>query len=237
MTTELTKAAQQALEALKNVTDYDQINAARRALQAALAQRPAAQTEREAFEAWYCENVNRAVLPDYLPKLETYSSATVANLFSSWKAGAAWLRASQPAPQQATPEPLIVKGAMAGMVDAQVRDLWPTKGATPEPVVVVHQIRGDTFDCPHAWRDATEEAFYATPAADRRILYTRPAPGVPEGFALVPVEPTPEMKAEGIKVEVYSEASDSIGALTWAEVAAIYRAMLAAAQAKGAGHE
>lgn len=36
--------------------------------------------------------------------------------------------------QQATPEPLIVKGAMAGMVDAQVRDLWPTKGATPEPV-------------------------------------------------------------------------------------------------------
>ena len=37
-------------------------------------------------------------------------------------------------PIPATPEPLIVKGAMAGMVDAQVRDLWPTKGATPEPV-------------------------------------------------------------------------------------------------------
>lgn len=48
------------------------------------------------------------------------------------------------------------------------------------------------------------------------------------GWVAVPVEPTPEMKAEGIKVEVYSEASDSIGALTWAEVAAIYRAMLAA---------
>ena len=38
--------------------------------------------------------------------------------------------------QPATGEPLIVKGAMTGMVDAQVRDLWPTKKepATTEPV-------------------------------------------------------------------------------------------------------
>lgn len=43
------------------------------------------------------------------------------------------LSAAQSAAQQATPEPLIVKGAMAGMVDAQVRDLWPTKGATLAP--------------------------------------------------------------------------------------------------------
>ena len=52
--------------------------------------------EREAFEAWYFENVNRAELPDYLPTLETYSSATVANLFCAWKARAA-LRPAQPA--------------------------------------------------------------------------------------------------------------------------------------------
>lgn len=244
MTTELTKAAQQALEAL------DEIHAGKRHPQLALAvahnlrraltQRPAAQTEDDVFMprrlaanqkltqlGYHYDSMQGQWLP--VPQQATTSG---------------WVETSAPPQrldwsdtQQATPEPLIVKGAMAGMVDAQVRDLWPTKGATPEPVVVVHQIRGDTFDCPHAWRDATEEAFYATPAADRRILYTRPAPGVPEGFALVPVEPTPEMKAEGIKVEVYSEASDSIGALTWAEVAAIYRAMLAAAQAKGAGHE
>lgn len=57
------------------------------------------------------------------------------------------------------------------------------------------------------------------------------APAVPQGWKLVPVEPTPEMKAAGINIEVYSEVSDSIGALTWAEVDAIYRAMLAATPA------
>lgn len=56
----------------------------------------------------------------------------------------------------------------------------------------------------------------------------QPAPVVPEGWRMVPVEPTPEMKSAGITIEIYSEVSDSIGALTWAEVAAIYRAMLTA---------
>lgn len=50
----------------------------------------------------------------------------------------------------------------------------------------VYQIRGDIFDCPHAWRDATEEAFYVTPVSDRRILYTRHAPGVPEKLTVDP---------------------------------------------------
>lgn len=70
--------------------------------------------------------------------------------------------------------------AIAGIIE---RRLWALQkqAATPEPVgEVVYQIRGEAFECPHAWRDATEEAFYTTPAADRRILYTRPAPGVPE---------------------------------------------------------
>ena len=57
--------------------------------------------ERKAFEDWYCENVNRAELPDYLPTLETYSSATIANLFSAWKARA--ILALRPV-QEATPE-------------------------------------------------------------------------------------------------------------------------------------
>lgn len=52
---------------------------------------------------------------------------------------------------------------------------------------------------------------------------------VPDGWKLVPVEPTPEMKTAGIAVEVYPESKPEIGALTWAEVKAIYSAMLAAA--------
>lgn len=113
MPEELKQAAQAALDQLEFLNacyPHKTATDAADALRRALTQRPAAQEvdERGAFEAWYCENVNRAVLPDYLPKLETYSSATVANLFSSWKAGAAWLRASLPAPQQATPEPLTL---------------------------------------------------------------------------------------------------------------------------------
>lgn len=34
-----------------------------------------------------------------------------------------------------TTEPLITTGAMSGMVDAQVQDLWPTKSALVQPVV------------------------------------------------------------------------------------------------------
>ncbi len=49
---------------------------------------------------------------------------------------------------------------------------------------VVYQIKGDVFQCPHAWRDADEETFHMVPAKDRRIVYTtpsQPAPVVPEG--------------------------------------------------------
>ena len=76
---------------------------------------------------------------------------------------------------------------------------------------------------------------------ERRLwaLKQQPTPpaqsAVPEGYVLVPVEPTEEMKSAGIEVEVYSEVSDSISALTWGEVRAIYRAMLTASQ-KGDRH-
>lgn len=53
---------------------------------------------------------------------------------------------------------------------------------------VVYQIKGESFCCSHAWRDATEEAFNVTPEQDRRVLYThptaQPAPVVPEVDAL-----------------------------------------------------
>ena len=74
--------------------------------------------------------------------------------------------------QQATPEPLIVKGAMTGMVDAQVRDLWPTKKeqATPGPAGEV-RCEGCGYMTHH------REHMGCVRAAKQ---YTHPAPGVPE---------------------------------------------------------
>ena len=119
MNEELTKAAQQALEALKNVTDYDQINAARRALQAALTQRPAAQTEREAFEAWWESDGPNTSSP--------YDAA-----MSGWNAG----RASLLDPQQATSG---WSYAQVRVVDENTVDIgrvvaFADEQATPEPV-------------------------------------------------------------------------------------------------------
>lgn len=52
---------------------------------------------------------------------------------------------------------------------------------------------------------------------------------IPEGWKLVPVEPTPEMKTAGIAVEVYPDSPPEIDCLTWEEVRAIYQDMIAAA--------
>lgn len=60
--------------------------------------------------------------------------------------------------------------------------------------------------------------------AERRPLFTRPAPGVPEGFALVPVEPTISMLMAGDQSRLSMEHPSRASA-AWA-------AMLAAAQAK-----
>lgn len=50
--------------------------------------------------------------------------------------------------------------------------------ATGEPV---HQIRkAFTQDAEWAWRDATEALFHMHPKEHRRILYTHPAPSVPD---------------------------------------------------------
>ena len=148
-------------------------------------------------------------------------------------AWAAWrARASLPAPQQATPatpeDMKVYDGIAAGyFADAQQ--------ATPEPVgepvarVELMQTGGNAGL-------ATRIVEIDDPLRERLrpgdLLFTHPAPGVPEGFALVPVEPTPAMKTAGINVEVF--ASDpNAGPLNWEEVEAVYRAMLAAAQAKG----
>lgn len=64
-----------------------------------------------------------------------------------------------------------------------------------------------------------------------RDVTTHPAPGVPEGFVLVPVEPTDEMVMAGALAHQRSPCHDFIGPIGDAWVA-----MLAAAQSKGADH-
>lgn len=48
----------------------------------------------------------------------------------------------------------------------------------------------------------------------------------PDGWKLVPVEPTPSMKTAGIGVEVYQDSPPATDCLTWKEVEAIYTAMI-----------
>ena len=65
------------------------------------------------------------------------------------------------------------------MVDAQVRDLWPTKGATPEPVV---------YKCRHCGVTTTEDedgvTMHGLPALERPIIF--------DPSADVPIPATPE---------------------------------------------
>lgn len=184
MTTELTKAAQQALEALKNVTDYDQINAARRALQSALTQRPAAEAG-ERDDGKHLNGLSHDALVSEIIKCAGRRDVLHATHMGKGMSDADYTEFARLRDQDIP----ALRRAILARIATQ-----PAAQATPEPAgKPVHQIRGEAFECPHAWRDATEEAFYTTPAADRRILYTRPASGVPEGFVLVPVEPTPEM--------------------------------------------
>ena len=116
MTTELTKAAQQApkikelVEQLRNIANGVRICGVddRRFVAGrldeiadALTQRPAAQTEREAFEAeMRCEETwgHRSLRKHVDGR---YQNWVVDALWTAWQA-----RASLPAPQQATPEPV-----------------------------------------------------------------------------------------------------------------------------------
>ena len=102
-----------------------------------------------------------------------------------------------------------------------------------EPIakVHIHQTGGNAgiswsarpindFDSLPLLRDG--DKLYLAPGA-------QPAPSIPEGWKLVPIEPTPSMKTAGLGVEVYQDSPPSTDSLTWAEAAAIYAAMIAAA--------
>lgn len=166
-------------------------------------QSPAAQTEREAFEAWWESDGPNTSSP--------YEAA-----MSGWEAG----RASLPAPQQATPatpeDMKVYDGIAAGyFADAQqatpdrhltvttnrhgdavmvswqddehriLEVVWERDPATPEPVGEVaawwKRHRDGSIEVNEAQTFLAEDAL----ATGRRPLVfgdTRPAPGVPEGF-------------------------------------------------------
>lgn len=103
-----------------------------------------------------------------------------------------------------------------------------TTPATPEPVLTVEK-EPDYWSKGHFYEGNKP---YISPTKVRSLpigtkLYTRPAPGVPEGFALVPVEPTEEMT---------TAVEHAMGDKPSVKGADVWSAVLAAAQAKGAGH-
>ena len=141
MTTELTKAAQQALEALRaNAIHYgDPLRCSRdaiAALERALTQRPAAQSEAQALAhnmmLWREDAVHHG--NEYVPVHVRTLEKVIAQL------------RDMPAPQQATPERHLTvttnqqgEAVMVSWQDDEHRILevvWERKQATPEPVLM-----------------------------------------------------------------------------------------------------
>lgn len=192
--------------------------------------RPAAQTEREAFEAWARPNGYDLRRNDVLGH---YSSIDTSRAWDGFRAG----RASLPAPQQATPAEEFktincqVNGidgtAEVRRVDENTVDIGRVvafadeQQATPEPV-------GEPFGyfraLPFGWEQCGEHDDGAV------ALYDRPAPGVPED-----VQRDAE-RLDWLTFNISGKALRDIGVM-WGEHAnaraAIDAAMLAAAQAKG----
>lgn len=75
---------------------------------------------------------------------------------------------------------------------------------TTEPIYQVLTVSND-------WIDAEKSSFDRNCEGDRRIVYTLPpvgAPAVPDGWKLLPVEPTEEIKSaiiDGIRYDIYPE--------------------------------
>lgn len=161
-----------------------------------------------------------------------------------------------PAPQQATPEPCKDDVALAL---AAAQQSYPNPGepeagwcllerkhvealcraarkATPEPVgePAVTITFGDTGMVRNL-------VIHDNSIKGQRLdLFTRPAPGVPDWFALVPVEPTPEMMEAMPSLPAIGAPGDmELKAKGWSLKAIQNRhrwlAALAAAQAKGGG--
>ena len=140
--------------------------------------------------------------------------------------------------QQATPEPVAWLDEML----ADTREVFDAGGSeTP-------QVVRDVIEYVRSWVTVYSEKNHPAPAA--QPAPSEPAPGVPEGFALVPVEPTaamlhcivydqyPQDADEGRKLQRKQlgepNSEDHVPFKTEFELAVgQYKRMLAAAQAKG----
>ena len=90
---------------------------------------------------------------------------------------------------------------------------------------VIHLNIGENFQASHILRDALVE--YADHQAQQ------PAAAVPEGYALVPVEPTEAMLAAWLTSGEKAGGSSGGDTAPWMRALRCYRAMLAAAARKG----
>ena len=160
------EAMKLALDALNEAVAFreggrQKANDAINALRAALSQQPAAQTEREAFEAWARPNGYDLRRNDVLGH---YSSLDTSRAWAGFRAG----RASLPAPQQpATPEPV------AWPLRARV---WKRE-STQEWVLEIAGTLGDT-DMNIRHTQPLSVAYENVPGLP--AFYTHPAPSVPD---------------------------------------------------------
>lgn len=152
----------------------------------ALTQRPAAQTEREAFEHTMSKRYGW-VPKDFKRDDFGYFDGHANTAWAAWRA-----RASQPAPQQATPEPVGEALQFPPMPEG-----WPARfrcdscdgnGELGELVSMGDFQPPERQTCPdcggRGWA-SEEPAFNADHMrefAEAHALLTRPAPGVPEGW-------------------------------------------------------
>ena len=266
MTTELTKAAQQALEAFDAFADADdfptcfELTKKMNALRHALTQRPAAQEVGER-EGWTDADADAARLAMELEclLLDTKDTASVSRWWASANEALDLHRARLAAPQQATPALQAVcryiSDVLAGDASSGEKHIARTimhllpleqavsgQQATPEPV-------GEQISRAEAIRliNALIEGDTLPPVSlDLLRELTRPAPGVPGDSELLDYLDTLATRAAGSdlhcfggRVVLYVRTGigsqiEASGAGTAREA---IRAALAAAQAKGAGHE
>lgn len=102
--------------------------------------------------------------------------------------------------KQAAEKALVVLGSATSFMSRKARDQHESvvaelrtaiQQAESEPVGEVHSF-GDTGLC--------DEVQLYSPLPWFTKLYTHPAPGVPDGWQLVPIEPTAEMLQAALKV-------------------------------------
>lgn len=220
MTTELTKAAQQDItERLRkdkwHITGVDAEEAAQliEELRAQLAKAKA--DERHIYEAYSRCADERSALTQR-PAAQSEAQALAHNMML-WREDAVHNGNEYVPVHVRTLEKVI----------EQLRDMPAPQQATPEPVAKV----ADLF---HAVRDR----LVAQGADLYDPLFIRPAPGVPEGFALVPLTEKQVWQCDEI-MSINARVSLRMPTLMQLvrAVEALQAKALAAAQAKGAGHE